>query len=234
MTREIVLDTETTGLSPRDGHRIVEIGAIELVNHMPTGESFHVYLDPQRDMPKEAEAVHGLSSAFLKGKPLFGDKAQEFLTFVADSTLVIHNASFDMTFINWELKACGQEAIAMSQVVDTLAIARQKFPMASNSLDALCKRFGVDLSRRTKHGALLDSELLADVYLELIGGRQTALGLAATGQTKRPVFAATSHTSRSRPAPLPSRLSENERAAHAALVKILGDKTLWQKPADGG
>lgn len=232
MTREIVLDTETTGLSPRDGHRIVEIGAVELINHMPSGETFHVYLDPQRDMPREAEAVHGLSAAFLKGKSLFGDKADEFLTFIADSTLVIHNASFDMTFINAELNAVGKPAIAMTQVIDTLAIAKQKFPMASNSLDALCKRFGIDLSKRTKHGALLDSELLADVYLELIGGRQTALGLAATGQQKKTSFAPTQHSARARPAPLQSRLSQEERAAHAALVKILGEKTLWPQAAE--
>lgn len=232
MTREIVLDTETTGLSPRDGHRIVEIGAVELINHMPSGQSFHVYLDPQRDMPKEAEAVHGLSASFLKGKPLFGDKADEFLNFIADSTMIIHNASFDMTFINAELKAVGKPAIPMTQVIDTLAIAKQKFPMASNSLDALCKRFGIDLSKRTKHGALLDSELLADVYLELIGGRQTALGLATIGQNKKTSFAASQQSAKSRPSPLPQRLSSNERAAHAALVKILGSKTLWPQSAD--
>jgi DNA polymerase III subunit epsilon len=231
MTREIVLDTETTGLSPRDGHRIVEIGAVELLNHMPTGESFHVYLDPQRDMPKEAEAVHGLSATFLKGKPLFGDKAEEFLIFVADSPLIIHNASFDMAFINAELKACGKSAIAMTQVVDTLALAKQNFPMASNSLDALCKRFGIDLSRRTKHGALLDSELLADVYLELIGGRQTTFGLAST-QTKRQNLAAPTAVTKVRPVPLPKRLSDDERAAHAALVKILGEKSLWPQVVD--
>jgi DNA polymerase III subunit epsilon len=232
MTREIALDTETTGLSPRDGHRIVEIGAVELINHMPSGQTFHVYLDPQRDMPKEAEAVHGLSAAFLKGKPLFGDKADEFLTFIADSTLVIHNAGFDMTFINAELKAVGKPGIAMTQVVDTLAIAKQKFPMASNSLDALCKRFGIDLSKRTKHGALLDSELLADVYLELIGGRQTALGLASTGQQKKTSFAPSQHSARARPSPLTSRLTQEERAAHAALVKILGEKSLWPQQAE--
>ena len=232
MTREIVLDTETTGLSPRDGHRIVEIGAVELINHMPSSQTFHVYLDPQRDMPKEAEAVHGLSSTFLKGKPLFGNIADEFLTFIADSTMVIHNASFDMTFINAELKAVGKPEIPMAQVVDTLALAKQKFPMASNSLDALCKRFGIDLSKRTKHGALLDSELLADVYLELIGGRQTALGLAATGQQKKTGFAVSLDKVRARPTPLVSRLTEEERAAHAALIKILGDKTLWPRTAE--
>jgi DNA polymerase III subunit epsilon len=231
MTREIVLDTETTGLSPRDGHRIVEIGALELINHMPSGHTFHVYLDPQRDMPKEAEAVHGLSAAFLKGKPLFGDKADEFLTFIADATLIIHNASFDMSFINAELKAVGKAVVPMTQVVDTLAIAKQKFPMASNSLDALCKRFGIDLSRRTKHGALLDSELLADVYLELIGGRQTTFGLAASDQQKKPAFATARTAAKVRPAILPERISEKERAAHAALVQVLGENGLWLQAA---
>ncbi len=230
MTREIVLDTETTGLSPRDGHRIVEIGAVELINHMPSGQSFHVYLDPQRDMPKEAEAVHGLSAEFLKGKPLFGSVADEFLAFIGDSIMVIHNASFDMTFINSELKSVGKSAIAMSQVIDTLAVAKQKFPMASNSLDALCKRFGIDLSRRTKHGALLDSELLAEVYLELIGGRQTALGLATPATVKRASQTVSQSIARSRPTILPARLTEMERAAHAALVLELGDKSLWPKP----
>jgi DNA polymerase III subunit epsilon len=231
MIREIVLDTETTGLSPRDGHRIVEIGAVELINHMPSGQSFHVYLDPQRDMPKEAEAVHGLSAAFLKGKPLFGAVADDFLTFIADSVMIIHNANFDMTFLNAELKAVGKAAIAMTQVVDTLGLAKQKFPMASNSLDALCKRFGIDLSRRTKHGALLDSELLAEVYLELIGGRQTALGLATPGTTRKIIQTGAGPVARNRPQPLPSRLSETERAAHAALVVALGEKSLWSKPA---
>jgi DNA polymerase III subunit epsilon len=226
VTREIVLDTETTGLSPREGHRVVEIGAIELINHMPTGQNFHVYLDPERDMPKEAEAVHGLSSGFLKGKPLFASVAQPFLDFVMDSVLVIHNASFDMGFINWELQAAGRPVIDMGQVIDTLTMAKQKYPMASNSLDALCKRFGIDLSKRSKHGALLDSELLAEVYLELIGGRQTALGLA-TPTTKRVTPQAHTALARSRPSPLPTRLTELERAAHAALIRELGENSLW-------
>jgi DNA polymerase III subunit epsilon len=230
MIREIVLDTETTGLSPRDGHRIVEIGAVELINHMPSGQSFHVYLDPERDMPKEAEAVHGLSSAFLQGKPLFGSIADDFLTFISDSVLVIHNASFDMTFINAELKAVGKAAIDLAQVIDTLGLAKQKHPMASNSLDALCKRYGVDLSRRTKHGALLDSELLAEVYLELIGGRQTALGLANPTTAKRVIQSTSTMVARSRPSPLAPRLTETERAAHAALLEDLGEKSLWPKP----
>jgi DNA polymerase III subunit epsilon len=229
MTREIILDTETTGLSPRDGHRIVEIGAIELINHMPSGQTFHVYLDPERDMPKEAEAVHGLSSAFLKGKPRFATVAQDFLSFVGDTVLVIHNASFDMGLINWELRNVNLNPIDMSQVIDTLAIAKQKFPMASNSLDALCKRFGIDLARRTKHGALLDSELLADVYLELIGGRQTALGLAAPGRATKPVVTTSQNLLSTRPQPLATRLTAEERAAHAALIHELGEKSLWPR-----
>jgi DNA polymerase III subunit epsilon len=229
--REIILDTETTGLSPRDGHRIVEIGAVELLNHMPTGQTFHVYMDPERDMPKEAEAVHGLSSAFLKGKPRFSAIAQDFLNFIRDGVLVIHNASFDMTFINWELRNANLAPIDMGQVIDTLAIAKQKYPMASNSLDALCKRFGIDLSRRTKHGALLDSELLADVYLELIGGRQTALGLAAPGTASKRTLTTAGHaTTQARSIALPARLSESEREAHAALVEELGEKSLWNLP----
>ncbi len=229
MTREIILDTETTGLSPRDGHRIVEIGAIELINHMPSGQTFHVYLDPERDMPKEAEAVHGLSSTFLKGKPRFASIGQDFLTFVGDAVLVIHNASFDMGFINWELRNVNLNPIDMSQVIDTLAIAKQKFPMASNSLDALCRRFGIDLARRTKHGALLDSELLADVYLELIGGRQTALGLATPDTIKKPRVTSSPNLIATRPQPLPSRLTVEERAAHAALIHELGEKSLWPR-----
>jgi DNA polymerase III subunit epsilon len=225
--REVVLDTETTGLSPQEGHRLVEIGAVELINHMPTGQTFHVYLDPERDMPKEAEAIHGLSSAFLKGKPLFKSVADDFLAFVKDAVIIIHNAAFDTKFLNHELLTSGKPQIDPGQVIDTLAMAKQKFPMAGNSLDALCKRFGIDSSRRTKHGALLDSELLAEVYLELIGGRQTALGLASptrAAQTKA-VFARAA--ARQRPTPLPSRLTETERAAHAALVAELGEKSLW-------
>jgi DNA polymerase III subunit epsilon len=225
--REIILDTETTGLSPRDGHRIVEIGAVELFNHMPTGESFHVYLNPQRDMPKEAEAIHGLSSVFLKDKPLFEAVVDGFLSFIGDAPLIIHNASFDMSFINWELRAVGKQAFDPTKVIDTLAIAKQKFPMASNSLDALCKRFGIDLSKRTKHGALLDSELLADVYLELIGGRQTALGLATPTTEKRIFRSANAEPARTRPHLLAPRLSPEELSAHANLVKEIGTGSKW-------
>lgn len=229
MIREIILDTETTGLSPRDGHRIVEIGAVELINHLPSGKTFHTYLDPQRDMPREAEAVHGLSGEFLRGKPLFSAVADEFLAFVSDALLIIHNASFDMAFINAELAAANRQIIDMGQVLDTLQLAKQKHPMASNSLDALCKRYGVDSSRRTKHGALLDSELLAEVYLELIGGRQTALGLAApVSKSAAEIKISLAPTlQRQRPQALPSRLTAEEEQRHAIFVQELGDKALW-------
>lgn len=177
--REIILDTETTGLDPADGDRLVEIGCVELVNHLPTGNTFHVYLNPQRDVPAEAVRVHGLTAEFLKDKPFFTEKVGEFIDFIADSTLVIHNAEFDMKFINAELKSSGFKPIPMARVVDTLLIARQKFPGQPANLDALCRRFKIDLSERKLHGALLDAGLLADVYLELMGGRQHGLGLAS-------------------------------------------------------
>jgi DNA polymerase-3 subunit epsilon len=169
--REIVLDTETTGISPQDGHRLVEIGCLELFNHVATGKFFHTYVDPERDMPEGAFRVHGLSAEFLSDKPKFGEVADAFLDFIADDPLVIHNASFDMGFINAELKRIGRAALPMARAIDTLDIARRKFPGSQNNLDALCRRFNVDNSGRTKHGALLDSELLAEVYLEMMGGR---------------------------------------------------------------
>jgi DNA polymerase-3 subunit epsilon len=227
MVREIILDTETTGLDPATGDRIVEIGAVELLNHLPTGRTFHVYINPERDMPKEAEAVHGLSSAFLRDKPVFSAVAQEFLEFIASDVLIIHNASFDMAFINAELGFLRLPAIPPERVVDTLHIARQKHPGAANSLDALCRRYGIDNSRRTKHGALLDSELLAEVYLELIGGRQTALILEAS-VTKRAATVVAAQIVYQRPTPLPSRLTDEERAAHAAFVAGLGEQALWK------
>lgn len=195
--REIVLDTETTGLDPYAGHKVVEIGCVELINHVRTGNHFHAYLNPQRDMPAEAERVHGLSAQFLSDKPLFKTIAASFLEFIGDSPLVIHNAAFDMKFINAELESAGLAALEMGRALDTVLMARQKFPGQPASLDALCKRFAIDLSARTKHGALLDSELLADVYLELRGGRQAALLLkqeeeAAQGQGNDVVF--TGHT----------------------------------------
>ena len=228
MSREIILDTETTGLDPATGDRIAEIGAVELINHLPTGNTFHVYINPERDMPKEAEAVHGLSSAFLRDKPVFSAIVQDFLDFIGDAALIIHNASFDMAFINAELGFLRLPSIPPERVVDTLHIARQKHPGAANSLDALCRRYGVDNSRRTKHGALLDSELLAEVYLELIGGRQTALILEAS-VARKTVAAVAAQVAQQRPVPLPSRLTEEERAAHAAFVAALGEHALWKQ-----
>lgn len=175
--REIVLDTETTGFKPEEGDRIVEIGCVELINHMPSGEVFHVYINPERDMPEAAERVHGLSEEFLKDKPVFVDIAQDFVDFIADSQMVIHNAAFDMKFLNFELKKCGKNEYGMRRAIDTLLIARRKFPGQGASLDALCRRFRIDNSARTKHGALLDAELLAEVYLELIGGREPGFSL---------------------------------------------------------
>ncbi len=231
--REIVLDTETTGLSPLDGHRIVEIGAVEIINQVPTGKTFHVYLNPERDMPREAEAVHGLSSAFLKDKPLFKAVAKDFLAFAADAQLVIHNAAFDMGFINHELKAVGLEPIDMGRVLDTLAIAKKKHPMASNSLDALCKRYGIDNSKRTKHGALLDAELLADVYMELAGGKQANLNLTNLAQrSARGNRSAAAGQVRQRQNPLAPRLTDAEREAHGKLVLELGGNSLWAKSAE--
>ena len=228
MVREIILDTETTGLDPATGDRIVEIGAVELLNHLPTGRTFHVYINPEREMPREAEAVHGLSSAFLRDKPVFASIANDFLEFIGDDVLIIHNASFDMAFINAELGFLRLPSIPPERVVDTLHIARQKHPGAANSLDALCRRYGIDNSKRTKHGALLDSELLAEVYLELIGGRQTALILEAS-VTRKVTTVVTAQAAQQRPAPLPSRLSEEERAAHAAFVALLGEHALWKQ-----
>jgi DNA polymerase-3 subunit epsilon len=220
MLREVILDTETTGLDPATGDRVVEIGAIELLNHLPTGRTFHVYVNPERDMPKEAEAVHGLSAAFLRDKPVFAGIAQDFLDFIGDATLIIHNASFDVAFLRLP-------ALMPERVVDTLHIARQKHPGSANSLDALCRRYGIDNSRRTKHGALLDSELLAEVYLELIGGRQTTLVLEAS-RVKKTTMVVSAPIDLQRPSPLPPRLTAAEREAHAAFVIGLGENALWK------
>jgi DNA polymerase-3 subunit epsilon len=228
MVREIILDTETTGLDPAKGDRVVEIGAVELLNHLPTGRTFHVYINPERDMPAEAEAVHGLSSAFLADKPTFGNIAQEFLDFIAQDVLIIHNASFDMAFLNAELSFLKRPAIPPERVVDTLHIARQKHPGTGNSLDALCRRYGIDNSRRSKHGALLDSELLAEVYLELIGGRQTALILEASVRKTASTTTVIAHVGLQRPSPLAPRLSEEERRAHLLFVEQLGEHALWK------
>lgn len=230
MTREIILDTETTGLDPASGDRIVEIGAIELLNHMATGNTFHVYLNPERDMPSEAEAVHGLSAAFLSDKPVFEKIADDFLDFIADSVLVIHNASFDVGFLNAELAFVRKPAILPERVIDTLQMARRKHPGSANSLDALCRRYGIDNTKRTKHGALLDSELLAEVYLELIGGRQTTFSLEATAQKAVMAFS-TPSTGLKRRNPLPKRLTDEERQAHNDFVVSLGESALWKASA---
>ena len=228
--REIVLDTETTGFDPTTGDRIVEIGAVELFNHMPTGKTYHQYINPQRKMPAEAFAVHGLGDEFLADKPVFAKIGQAFLDFVGDAKLVIHNASFDMKFLNHELKQMGLRELPWSQAIDTLAIAKQKFPGSPASLDALCRRFGVDNSKREKHGALLDSEILAEVYLELIGGRQPDLVLAPTQTKTRSAEVTTSDwRPRPRPVPLPSRLTPEEEVAHQAFVAKLGETAIWLK-----
>jgi len=222
--REIVFDTETTGLDPYQGDRLVEIGCVELLNGFPTGNVFHHYLNPQRDMPEAAFNVHGLSSEFLKDKPLFAEICDDFIAFVGDAPLIAHNAMFDLGFINAELERCKKAVVQRERLIDTLLLARRRYPAGPNSLDHLCARFSIDTSRRTKHGALLDAELLAEVYVELTGKRQARLGLvdAAVTITQQVVVAL-----RVRPAPLQPRLTEAEREAHRAFVATLGDKAIW-------
>ena len=228
--REVVLDTETTGLDPKNGDRIVEIGAIELFNHMPTGHYFHKYLNPDRSMPQEAFAVHGLSDDFLKEKPRFIDIMDEFISFVGDAKMVIHNASFDMKFLNAELKRAGAKIYSDQQAIDTLLIARKKFPGAQNSLDALCRRFSIDNSRREKHGALLDSELLSDVYLELIGGRQPGLVLRTDkGRNLEQYDTPRRDVRKKRKTELKSLLTDVEKANHEEFLKTLGADSVWKK-----
>lgn len=225
--REIVLDTETTGFDPTSGDRIVEIGCVELQNHLPTGNIYHQYVNPQRDMPESAFAVHGISSEFLANKPLFAAIGQAFLDFVGDAKLVIHNASFDMKFLNAELGWAELTKLPMAQAIDTLDIARKRFPGAQNSLDALCRRFGVDNSNREKHGALLDSEILAEVYLELIGGRQPDLTLMVSDKNSQTTDSS-DWTPGKRPKAMPHRISETERQAHQQFVDSLKDP-LWSR-----
>jgi len=233
--REIVMDTETTGLDPDDGHRIVEIGAVELENLLPTGRIYHQYINPERAVTREAELVHGLNDAFLRDKPVFTRIAPEFLDFLGGARLVIHNAAFDMRMINAELGRLGRPALPASRAVDTLEIARARFPGAQASLDALCRRFGVDNSGREKHGALLDSELLAEVYLELMGGQQQGLGLdpgiarAPRAGTGAAAVQETGYTPRRRPRALPPRLTESERATHGDFIAEIGDTALWRR-----
>jgi len=227
-TREIVMDTETTGLDPATGDRIVEIGALELDNHVPTGRTYHQYINPGIAMPAEAFAIHGISDDDLADKPPFEKVAQGFLDFIAGGTLVIHNAPFDIKFLNAELARVGAPALVLGDAVDTLQIARERFPGAQNSLDGLCRRFGIDTGRRVKHGALLDSEILADVYLELCGGRQSRLtmDIADSGRDGTPE---TSYRARPRPDPRPVLLTEAERARHSAFIAEMGDGALWPK-----
>jgi DNA polymerase-3 subunit epsilon len=229
--REIVLDTETTGLDPKSGDRLIEIGCVELLNRIPTGREYHCYINPERDVPAEAEAVHGLSTAFLKDKPLFTHVAPEFLEFIGDDGLVIHNAVFDIGFLNAELQRLSRPEITMDRVTCTLQLAKRRHPAGPNNLDALCKRYGIDNSKRIKHGALMDSLLLAEVYIELLGVRQAALGLAMEGSgaganrgggfSKRPAA--------QRPAPLQPRLDAEGEAAHLVFVQTLGERALWRR-----
>jgi DNA polymerase III subunit epsilon len=225
--REIILDTETTGLDPLRGDRLVEIGCVEIFNRMPTGQTFHRHINPERDMPAEAFAVHGLSSEFLADKPLFSAVVDDFLAFIGDAPLVIHNASFDISFINAELDRIKRPVIARDRLVDTLLLARRKHPGVSNRLDDLCSRYAIDNSRRTKHGALLDAELLAEVYIDLIGARQSQLILAETQSSRAANLADTPR--RQRPEPLQPRTTEADRVAHRAFVATLGDKAIWNE-----
>ena len=227
--RQIVLDTETTGLDPNQGHKIVEIGAVELLNHIPTGKTFHKYINPRRVMPKEAFDVHGLDNEFLTGKPVFKEVAEMFLEFIEDSTLVIHNANFDIKFLNYELESIGFKALKKERVLDTLALARKKFPGSPASLDALSRRFKVDLSKREKHGALLDSEILAVVYLELIGGRQPDLSLSTEDEGPYNKSSTSSFRLLSRETALPTRLTPSETEAHKVFLKSFGSEALWNK-----
>ena len=226
MLREIVMDTETTGLDAANGDRLIEVGCIEIVNRIPTGREFHRYLNPERDVHRDAVAVHGLTLEFLKDKPLFKDIAEEFLEFIGDAPLVAHNATFDVGFLNAELERLSRPALRSDRVVDTLMLARRRHPAGPNSLDALCKRYGIDNSKRTKHGALMDSLLLAGVYVELLGERQATLGLG--GQNGAEAGAQLRATAaRPRPQPLPPRLSPAGELAHREFVKTLGPKALW-------
>ena len=236
--REIIFDTETTGLSARDGDRVIEIGAVELVDQVMTGRTFHVYINPQgRSVHPDALNIHGISDEFLKDKPKFNEIVEEFISFTKDAKLVAHNAKFDMGFINNELNLLNRKAIPDALVIDTLQIAREKFPSGPNSLDALCKRYRIDNSHRTKHGALLDSELLAEVYIELMGGKQRTLELDAiqisetqnsqSQQSNLPDQ--NSFTAQKRAKPLPARLSSDDMEKHAEFVKTLGSEAIWNK-----
>ena len=223
--REIIFDVETTGLRANDGDRVCEIAAVEMIDYVPTGTTFHEYINPMMAMPARAEEIHGLSDAFLADKPQFHTIADRWLDFIGDARLVAHNAMFDFGFVNAELERCARPVMSFERMIDTVAIARRKFPGSDNSLDALCIRFGIDLSARTKHNALLDTQLLAEVYVELIGARQTTLRFADTSRRA----SAGGATARQRPRPLLEQVSETERAAHAAFVDTLGADALWHR-----
>jgi DNA polymerase III subunit epsilon len=225
--REIVFDTETTGLDPLQGDRLVEIGCIEMVNLFPTGKVFHCYFNPQRDMPEQAFKIHGLSGEFLKDKSLFADKVDELIAFLGDAQLVAHNAMFDLGFLNAELERAGRAAVNRERMVDTLVIARRKHPGGSNRLDDLCVRYAIDNSRRTKHGALLDAELLAEIYVELIGARQASLVLSQTTAAPAAV-AGEPIIVRERAEPLAARVTDEERSAHRRFIATLGDGAIWR------
>ncbi len=224
--RELVLDTETTGLDPKDGHRVIELACVELINYIPTGAYWHWYFNPQRDVPKAATDVHGLTAEFLADKPLFGDVAQEFLEALGDARLIIHNAPFDMGFLNHEFGRLSLPPLGMERVTDTLALARRKHPGSPNNLDALCRRYSIDNSTRTKHGALLDSELLADVYLRLIGAEQAGLNFATQAETAADEADVVAEV---RPETLPPLISPEEEAAHATFVASFGEKGIWNR-----
>ncbi len=229
MLREIILDTETTGLDALKGDRLVEVGCVEIVNRMPTGREFHAFIFPEdRQVHPEAERIHGLTNEFLRDKPPFKSIAKEFLAFIEDSPLVIHNATFDVGFLNMELARLNMPTLPNERLVDTLALARRKHPAGPNTLDALCKRYGIDNSKRTKHGALMDSLLLAGVYVELLGERQATLGLSSNGRDSGG-RARLKVVARQRAAPLPSRIGPDDEAAHAAFVASLGDGAIWKK-----
>lgn len=226
MRREIVFDTETTGFSPHEGDRITEIGCVELVDFIPTGRTFHSYVNPQRDVPPRVTEITGLTTEFLADKPLFGDVCEEFLDFVADAPLVAHNAEFDRLFVNFELERCAKPIIEDHRFLCTLIMARSKFPGVRNSLDSLCERFRISLEKREKHGALVDAHLLAEVYLELNGGRERRLDLSMSASVT--VSGPAAHTHNPRPRPLPDLVSDAERAAHGAFIAALGEKSLWK------
>jgi DNA polymerase-3 subunit epsilon len=230
--REIVFDTETTGLDPAQGHRVIEIGCVELINRFPSGKTFHRYINPERDVPPEAFAVHGLSAEFLKDKSLFGAIIDELIDFIGDAPLVAHNALFDLGFLNAEFDRAGKAPVARERLVDTLMLARRKHPAGPNRLDDLCTRYGIDNTRRSKHGALLDAEILAEVYVELIGGRQASLVLLESGRASADARQGVT-TAHARPVPLAPRLSDAERNAHTTFIGSLGNKAIWLDYAPG-